>query len=256
MLPEAVAPLPPPAWFEHACAELGVEFEGDDLRRLGLFLALLLEANKSVNLTAIRAPDDAWKRHILDAMTLVPLIASVQAEREDSTSPLRLVDVGSGGGVPAIPLAIVMPDVHFTLVESTGKKARFLEHAAALVGATNVKVLSERAERLGRWGNREHREIYDIATARAVGALAILAELLLPLVRVGGIALAVKGEKAEQELTDAAKAIALVGGEPVEISETPTGRIVILSKVSPTARDYPRADAASKPLGVQKPRNR
>ncbi|MBL8758202.1 MAG: 16S rRNA (guanine(527)-N(7))-methyltransferase RsmG [Phycisphaerae bacterium] len=244
--------LIPPEGFAAECAAIGVEFEGDDLPRLGKFLAILLEANAAFNLTAIREPAEAWRRHILDAMTLLPVLAAIEPAAEGE--PVRVVDVGSGGGVPAIPLAIVMPHLQFTLVESTGKKARFLEAAAGAVGAGNVRVINDRAERLGRWGSREHRECYDAATARAVGSLAVLSELLLPLVRVGGVMLAVKGAKAAEELAEAGKAIALLGGEPTETVETPTGRIVVVQKVKATPRDYPRADGepASKPIGLGK----
>src|SRR5687767_4200689 len=111
-----LAPLEPPELFLQQAAELGIEFEQDDIDRLGRYLALLLDANTRFNLTAITDPQQVWTRHILDSLTLVPLINSANAK--------RVADIGSGGGLPGIPLAIVMREVRFTLVEATGKKAR------------------------------------------------------------------------------------------------------------------------------------
>lgn len=228
------------------------------MEKLGAFLALLLEANRLVNLTAITDPAAAWEKHILDAMTLVPLLA----ELPEGTS---VADVGSGGGVPAIPLAIVLPALRFTLIEATGKKAAFLREATRLLGLSNVNVLNERAEEAGqrrethrnspgterqatRSATREH---FDAVTARALGPLSVAAELTVPLLRIGGRALLVKGQKADEELAAAARAIALLGARHEGTLDTPTGRIVVLEKVKPTPRIYPRKPGEPKraPLG-------
>lgn len=232
---------------------LGIEFEPGDVERLGRFLGLLLEANRSVNLTAIRERDAAWERHILDALALLPVVASVEPAEPDQ--PLRLVDVGSGGGLPGIPLAICMPGLEVTLLEATGKKASFLELAASALELANVRVVNERAEHAGRWSTRQHpslRETFDIAAARAVGHTAVVAELCVPLVRVGGLVVLVKGERADEELAEAGAALELLGATHVETIPTPTGRLVVLEKTRPTARDYPRRDGEPKrrPLGL------
>lgn len=241
-------PLKPTDEFLKMAGELGVAFDPGDVERLGTFLALLLETNKTHNLTAITDPAEAWIKHIFDALTLMPLIASVEAPEGE---PVRVIDVGSGGGVPGMPLAIVMPEVRFTLVEATGKKAAFLRTAAEELGLGNVSVVQERAERVGQ-DHRVHRATYDVATARALGHLAIVAELTVPLVKVGGLVLAVKGAKAEQELAESGKALGLLGAAHVQTAPTPTGRIVVLEKVSPTSRTYPRRDGEPKraPLGL------
>lgn len=246
----SIDPLSPPVEFQGRCSEMGVEFEPGDVEQLGRFLALMLEANKSFNLTAITDPAEAWTRHILDALTLLPVLAAI--EPIDPSKPLRVMDLGSGGGVPGIPLAIVLPAVHFTLVDATGKKTKFLEATVESLGLKNVKVIQDRAERLGQ--AKDHREKYDVVTARALGSLAVLAELMAPLVRVGGVALAIKGAKAEAELEEAGKAIELVGAAHEQTMETPTGKIVVLSKVKRTVRDYPRHDGepGRAPLGVGK----
>lgn len=258
--PALPAPLAPTPEFLALAADLGIEFEPGDLERLGLFLALLLRANETTNLTAITDPAQAWVKHVFDALTLVPVLASI--EPDEGARHLRVIDVGSGGGVPALPLAIVMPGARFTLLEATGKKVEFLKAAAKALGLKNVEVVQGRAETVahhrgsrndGRIGAR--REAFDVATARALGHLAVLVELLGAFVRPGGFVLAVKGAKAEQELAEAAKALGVMGLRHAETVPTPTGRIVVLEKTTRTPRDYPRKDGepARKPIGVAKP---
>ena len=241
--------LKPTTEFLSAARELGVEFEPGDLDRLQRFLQLLLEANQTTNLTAITDPAAAWMKHIFDALTLLPIIASAADESEGAKK--RVVDVGSGGGVPAIPLAIVMPDVDFTLVEATGKKAAFLTETIGALGLRNAGVQQSRAEPMGQDRSR-YREKYDVAIARALGHLAVVAELCGPLVRKGGLVLAVKGAKADQEVEESAKAMGEIGLRHAETVATPTGRIVVLEKTIRTPRAYPRRDGepARAPLGV------
>lgn len=245
--------LPPPASFLEAAASYGLEFDPGDLDRLGRYLALLLEANKSFNLTAVRDPDEAWTRHVFDSLTLLPLLAEL-------AEGARVIDVGSGGGLPGIPLAVTLPALSFTLLEATGKKAAFLRQTVGELGLRNIDVLQERAEGAGhdrgersRGGRRGgHREAYDAAVARAVGRLATLAELCIPLVRVNGQVLLVKGQRAEEELAEARGALALLQTEHSGTIETPTGRIVVLTKRRTTAGEYPRrsGEPVSAPLGV------
>ena len=115
-----------------------------------------------------------------------------------------MVDVGSGGGLPAMPLAIALPQLQFTLLEATGKKARFLEQTAQTLGLTNVQVVSERAETFGQGAGRES---FDAATSRALSRLPVLLELTLPLAARGRLKLAIKGEQAELEVQEAARAL-------------------------------------------------
>ncbi|MGE0302188.1 MAG: 16S rRNA (guanine(527)-N(7))-methyltransferase RsmG [Phycisphaerales bacterium] len=197
-----VDPLIPPEEFHTRLGAMGVELEPGDAERLGRFLALLLEANQSFNLTAITDPASAWIRHVLDSLTLLPMLSAM--EPREPGKALSVIDVGSGGGLPGIPLAITMPGADFTLVDATGKKAAYLRRVAGELALKNVTVVHDRAERVGT--NPAHRGKHDVAMARAVGALPVLAELVLPLVRVGGVALAIKGAKAEEELAAAVKA--------------------------------------------------
>jgi 16S rRNA (guanine527-N7)-methyltransferase len=251
----AIEPLSPPPSFVVAAGELGVEFEPGDLQRLGTFLALLLEANKTTNLTAIRDPDEAWTKHILDALTLLPTLAELP-------QGASVLDVGSGGGVPALPLAIVCPQLQFTLLEATGKKVEFLRRAIDTLGLANATVVQERAEQAGQdRGQREAvggraggmREAFDAVSARAVGRLAVVAELTVPFAKLGGLVLLVKGRQANEELAEGAKAVELLGASHAGTVDTPTGRIVVLEKVRPTPRTYPRRDGEPKraPLGAR-----
>ncbi len=242
------APLTPPDSFLAQAKELGLEFDDGDLSRLGLFLALLLDANKAFNLTAVRDPGEAWTRHILDSLTLIPVLAELPEHS-------RVIDVGSGGGLPGIPLAITMPSLRLTLLEATSKKAAFLSDIRAPLSLNNTEVLNQRAESAAHLHKADgHREKYGAAIARAVGPLAVIAELTCGFVEVGGFIALVKGEKAEQELEEAAKAISLLGLSHVGTIPTPTGRIVVLDKVKATPRTYPRADGEPKrvPLGVKR----
>jgi len=246
----SIVALPAPADFiEHARA-IGVEFDPGDTERLGLFLAMLLEANAMLNLTGITDPAEAWTKHILDAMTLVPVLAELLNNRTGEQDYLSVIDVGSGGGVPGVPLAVVMPSIRMTLLEATGKKADFLNTVIERLNLSNARVVCDRAERVGQ-DHKVHREAYDVAMARALGRLNVAAELIVPLVRQGGHALAVKGAKAAEELAEAHDVIGLLGARHAQTIDTPTGKIVVLEKASRTPRLYPRKNGEPKrlPLG-------
>lgn len=220
---------------------LGIGFDDGDLDRFEAYLRLLLDANTRFNLTAIEDLEEAWTRHILDSLTLLAPLSVL--------APARLIDVGSGGGAPGIPLAIALPQVKVALLEATGKRARFLEAAARELGLANVTVINERAEIAGR--DPMHRERYDVAVARAVGPLTVLAELTIPLVRDGGVVLAIKGQKALQEIAEAKQALHRLHAAVLEPIPTPTGTIVPLEKRRPTPHAYPRQPGEPKrrPLG-------
>lgn len=197
------------------------------------FIALLLEQNVKMNLTRISDRAAAEVQHVGDALTLLPYIP---------TGEIRLADIGSGGGVPGIPLAIALPPARIILVESTGKKARFLQHVVDELKLSNVRVISDRAEKIARTSDRAS---FDIVTARAVGAINWLAEWCLPLTKVGGKVLAMKGARAEGELVEAANAIRLLGGgppkvHPVDLPGTEHHVIVEIEKTAETDGKYPR----------------
>ena len=213
-LPE-VAPLPVPADFEERLAKLGVTLDGAAKTKLASFLALLLAMNEQVNLTAITEPEAAWSRHALDALSLVPELA-------DLPRGAHVLDVGSGGGVPGIPLAIARPDLHVTLLDATEKKVAFIGAAAAKLELENVTAVSGRAEQanLGR--------VFDVVVARAVAKISTLLGWTAPFAKEGGRLLFIKGERADAELGEAKEALRRFRCDHERTVLTPTGRIVVL----------------------------
>ena len=240
-----------PQPFIDGLKSLQVELEPGELDRLASFLDLLLAANEKMNLTAIKDHDIAWQRHLLDSLSLLPLLRAAEAG--------RVLDLGSGGGLPGLPLAITMPDVEFMLLEATTKKAKYLEETAQALGCANVSVLDERAEIVGEPGCL-HREAWDAVTARAVGPMPVLLELTVPLLKVGGVVLAIKGERAEEELRAAGEAMDVLCCDVIERRRTSTGTIVVIEKQGVTSADYPRRPGEPKrnPIGSPpaKPRKR
>lgn len=218
-------------------AAISVELEPGEAHRLDAYLAHLLETNAKFNLTAVRDEAEAWERHILDSLTLIAPLASVEAR--------NVADVGSGGGLPGIPLAICLPDVRFTLIEATGKKAAFLRESVERLALRNVEVAQERAETLGQDHHR-FRGRFDAVMARAVGPLRILLELTVPLAKVGGFVFAIKGQKAEDELAEAKAALHALHAVHSRTIATPTGRVVVIEKLRQTPRMYPRAPGEPK----------
>jgi 16S rRNA (guanine527-N7)-methyltransferase len=224
--------ITPPDDFLSRADQAGISFEPGDVERLGFYLGYLLDANERMNLTGIRDAGEAWTRHILDALTLL-------APLSELADGAAIVDIGSGGGVPGIPLAIVLPGVRFSLLEATTKKAHFLTQVAAKLDLGNVEVLNDRAEQAAAEGSI-HRARFDAVVARAVGPLRVVAELAVPFGKVGALILLVKGERADEELSDARRALHSLHTTHAGTIETPTGRIVVLEKRRQTPRMYPR----------------
>ncbi len=200
--------------------------------RLETFKSLLLEYNSKYNLTAITDENEIYVKHFLDSV--IPC--------DFFKKNASVIEIGSGGGFPSVPLKIVRNDLSFTLVESTGKKCEFLSVVVDKLGLNCVKVLNIRAEDGGR--TPELREKFDVAVARAVAKLNTLAEYCLPFVKVGGRFIAYKGES--EDLNESLNALKILGGaiEKVEEYELPQGcgkrRAVIIKKVAPTPLKYPR----------------
>lgn len=225
-------------------ADLGIRLSSAQVAVCERYATELIERNTSVNLTAITDLEGVAIRHFLDSFTAAAV--RVWTGRE------RLLDVGSGAGFPGLALRIAMPNLRVTLVESVGKKSRFIDETSALLGLNDVEVRNERAETLAHSADR--RAAYDVGTARAVGSLAMCAEYLLPFLRVGGDAIVWKG-KVDAELPAARKALASVGGEIASIVSTvqlgvsdvlPGRNLVVMRKVRATPDRYPRTSAEAK----------
>ena len=198
----------------------------------------LVEWNGRFNLTRITDYDAVQVQHFLDSLAVLVGAGNV--------FPVggRVINVGSGAGLPGLALKIARPDLRVTLADSVGKKVQFLTHMIERLGLTETAAVHGRAEELGR--DRVHRAAYDVAVARAVADLAVLAEYLLPLVRVGGTAVAQKGARVEEEMARAAQAIRVLGGGTPRLAvyrlpglDEPRS-LVLIPKTRPTPPAYPR----------------
>ncbi|MCH2109859.1 MAG: 16S rRNA (guanine(527)-N(7))-methyltransferase RsmG [Polyangiaceae bacterium] len=218
---------------EEPAEEVVISLEKEDLLRR--YLNHLLEENQRMNLTALRSPEEAWNRHIVESVRVAEYLGS----------PQTLLDVGSGGGVPGMVFAIMRPDIQVTLLESVEKKARFLETAGELLGLKNLKVRAGRAELLAAPGEKM-RESFDCVTARAVAAMPTLLELTIPFLKVGGEFIAIKGQKAEEEMRAAAQACRTLSVELTASSRQPTATILSLKKTGSTPQEYPRRNGEPK----------
>ncbi len=217
--------------------------QADQFRR---YYAELLHWNRRVNLTAIVEWEDVQTRLFLDSL-------AVSAVLPDTTlrSGARMLDVGTGAGVPGLPLKIAFTSMSLTLLDATAKKTAFLTHVTHLLGLDDVEVLTGRAEDLAR--DPRLRERFDVVLARAVGKLPVLAELTLPFCRPGGVVVAVKGANVDDEVQQAENAIEALAGrlrETRRVAAAGGTAFVVLEKIGPTPERYPRRPGipAKRPL--------
>jgi len=208
----------------------------------------LIAWNQYVNLTRIIEPNEITVKHFLDSLSVV------QALPKNLPPNFSLIDVGTGAGFPGLPLKIALPNIRLTLLESVGKKTKFLQHIVDTLQLENVIVLNARAEEAGR--QAAQREQHDVAVARAVAALPVLAEYLLPLVKPGGVAIMQKGQEPTDEIKSAANALGILGGKvkksiPVQIDGLEAARhLIVVKKIKSTPKQYPRRPGlpAKKPI--------
>lgn len=230
-----------------AMAQVWPDRKTELLERLGVFIDYLLARNQRINLTGDRTPELQWNAHIGDAL---PVAALIERSLGGAPTDSRVLDVGSGGGIPGLVWGLLWPGAEVTLLEATGKKVRFLESAAELLNLDNVRVLNGRAEDLGR--EAAQRERHDIVTARALAALPVLAEWTLPFLRVGGTLFAMKGPDPAPEIESARSAFRQLGAaEEPEIVPYTRGdgrecHLLIYRKIRPTSPGYPRKAGAAK----------
>lgn len=216
------------------CLYFEEEIDDNKIQKFYDYMNLLVEWNKKINLTAITEEKDIILKHFVDSLTVLKYI------KENKS----IVDVGTGAGFPGIPLAIMNDSLKITLVDSLNKRINFLNEVCNKINLENIKAIHARAEEFGQDNN--YRESYDVAISRAVAKLTVLAEYLLPLVKVGGKIICMKGPDIEEELKQAKSAIDILGGKfercdnfclpKSDISRN----IIIINKIKETPKKYPR----------------
>lgn len=230
--------------FKEDLKKLNIELTNEAFLNFEEYYKFLVEYNEHVNLTAITDYDGVYYKHFYDSLALSLAL--------DVTKPINLVDVGAGAGFPSIPNAIVFNNLNVTIIDALNKRINFLNELIAKLKLNNAKALHARAEEYAAF----HREEADVVTARAVARLNILAELCIPLVKVGGLFVAMKSVESEQEFLEAKGAIKTLGAEhlktiSVELPNQMGHReILVFKKVNKTPSKYPRqfSQIKNKPL--------
>jgi 16S rRNA (guanine527-N7)-methyltransferase len=225
---------------------LGVKLTSYQLSTLEQYEQQLQEWNTRFNLTAIQEPEKIRTKHFLDSLTCLLAMRDTPMD--------KIIDVGTGAGFPGLPLKILYPRMQLTLVESVRKKVDFLYHIVQTLGLEGVEILNDRVETIGQIDL--HRQRYDWAIARAVAVMPVLMEYLIPLVRVGGAAIAMKGVNAPAEVQTSESAIQILGGHlrkliPVMLPGVADERyLIVIDKIAATPPAYPRRAGipAKKPL--------
>ncbi len=233
--------------FQSMLEEKGISLSSGQLDQFERYYELLVEWNEKMNLTAITDKEDVYLKHFYDSISAAFYV--------DFTQVQSLCDVGAGAGFPSIPLKICFPHLHISIVDSLNKRITFLNHLSDELGLKNTNFYHDRAETFGK--NKAHREKYDMVTARAVARMSVLCELCLPLVKKGGYFVAMKASNVNEELTNAKKAIGMLGGQtdkmysfvlPEEESER---NIVKINKVKETPNKYPRKPGTPNKLPLE-----
>ncbi|MBQ6847675.1 MAG: 16S rRNA (guanine(527)-N(7))-methyltransferase RsmG [Clostridia bacterium] len=227
------------------CEEFGVTITDEIEKKLNLYGNLLLSWNEKMNLTAIKEPQEILFKHFYDCILFFKNV--------DVPQNATVIDVGTGAGFPGMVLKIIRPDLEVTLLDSLNKRLVFLNAVIEELGLDGIKTVHSRAEDAGK--NKLYRENFDIATARAVASMPVLMEYCLPLVKTGGLLVAMKGPKAEEELAESPNCFKVLGSaQPRIFTETLTGEeqrvFVVCKKISQTPSKYPRkpADISKQPL--------
>lgn len=219
--------------FINALKEQGIILTDKQLKQFDIYYHTLVEWNEKMNLTAITEEEDVYLKHFYDSLT-----ASFNFEFKDQS----LCDIGAGAGFPSIPLKIVYPELKITIVDSLSKRITFLNHLVKELELDNVNAIAARAEEYAV----DHRESFDIVTARAVARLNILDELCLPLVKVNGYFITLKGRIWQEELKEANNGIKTLGGEVVKHVDFPLASLddqrcnIYIKKIKNTPNKYPR----------------
>lgn len=216
------------------CEKINVDITDEQISKFYKYMELLIEWNNKMNLTAITEPNDIILKHFIDSITI----------EKNIKNGAKLLDVGTGAGFPGIPLSIIRNDLKITLMDSLNKRINFLDEVIKENNLNNVDTIHSRAEELGR--NKDYREQFDVVTSRAVAALDVLLEYMLPFVKVGGYCICMKGSNIEEEVENSKKALAVLNGKiediiKFELPESDYGRnIIVIKKTANTPGKYPR----------------
>ncbi len=211
---------------------INIHLEDKQIKKFYNYMNLLLEWNEKMNLTAITEPKEVILKHFIDSATIIKYIEN----------GMQIVDVGTGAGFPGIPLNIINSEASYTLVDSLNKRINFLNEVINSLQLNNINTIHSRIEEFGR----DNKESFDIATSRAVASLNILLEYLLPLVKIGGICICMKGSNVKEEIENSKKALDVLGGRIEKIEEIilPNSdirrSIIIVRKVNATPKKFPR----------------
>jgi 16S rRNA (guanine527-N7)-methyltransferase len=226
-----------PEVFDRQLLEWGIAV-GPEAKASLLAYALMLSRYEKANVIGTRDFGEILRGHVLDSLSCL-LVAPLREAN-------KVADIGSGGGLPGIPLAMMLPETEITLFESTGKKTTFLRYVSDELGLINVRVVNARVEEAAR--EEAYRGAYDVCTARALARLSVIAEYSLPLLRIGGYVVAMKGREDRDEWDEGGRAAAVLGGrvcDEIQVSHGPgveqkDRRLLLLEKVEETPRVYPR----------------
>ncbi|RUS48787.1 16S rRNA (guanine(527)-N(7))-methyltransferase RsmG [Cohnella sp. AR92] len=227
----------PQKWLQQQARELELELSDSQLSQFEQYYRLLVEWNEKMNLTGITERDAVYEKHFYDSLT-VALAADL------SIAGTSIADIGSGAGFPSIPLKIAFPELKVTIIDSLAKRIRFLEEVVARLGLANVACVHGRAEDIARLP--EHRDQYDVVTARAVARLAGLNELCLPFAKTGGVFISMKGSDIQEELEESRFSLGKLGAKLAEVKrlelpiEKSERHLIMMTKISATAKAYPR----------------
>lgn len=233
--------------FQNSLAEKGISLSPQQMEQFELYFNLLVEWNEKMNLTSITDKKEVYLKHFYDSVSA--------AFYFDFSKPLSICDVGAGAGFPSIPINICFPHLHITIVDSLQKRINFLSHLSKELGLKNVNLFHDRAETFGQ--NKEHRESFDVVTARAVARLSVLSELCIPLVKEGGYFVAMKASAAQEELDAGKKALHVLGGKVQEIHsfelplEHSERTILVIEKVKSTPKKFPRKPGTPNKLPIE-----
>lgn len=214
--------------------KINITLDYNQIEKFYKYMNILLEWNEKINLTAITEPIDIILKHFIDSLTISKYIAK----------NAKIIDIGTGAGFPGIPIKIIREDVEIVLLDSLNKRVNFLNDVISKLDLKNIKAIHSRVEELGK--NKQYREMFNVATSRAVANMSTLSEYLLPLIKENGIAICMKGSDYKEELDKGENAIKILGGRIEKIEELylPNSNVkrslIILKKVKNTPNKYPR----------------